>query len=73
MLDDSWVIVGDNVDKIENHEDSIVGGDSTEQGEDWSGQRWCKFTSGEEMTKEFVSESNVNSNLWRGEAWRKYV
>ena len=26
-----------------------------------------------EMTKEIESESNVNSNFWRGETWRKYV
>ena len=74
MLDDSWVIVGEIVETMENHDENIVGaGDCTEQREDWTGQRWCKFTSGEQMTKKIECESNVNSNFWRGETWRKYV
>ena len=70
MLDDSWVIVGDIVDTMEkNQDENLVGGDCSEE---WSGQRWSKFTSGEKMDKEIVSESNVNPNVWKGEMWRKY-
>ena len=72
MLDDSWVIVGDLVETMENQNESLVGGECREQGEEWSGQRWCKFTSGEKMAEEVVSECNVNPNVWKGEIWRKY-
>ena len=72
MLDDSWVIVGDIVDTMENQDENLVGGDCRERGEEWSGQRWCKFTSGEKMAHEIVSESNFKPNVWKGEMWRKY-
>ena len=69
MLDDSWVIVGDIENTMKNQDENHVGEDCSEE---WSGQRWSKFTSGEKMDKEIVSESNVNPNVWKGEMWRKY-
>ena len=69
MLDDSWVIVGDIENTMKNQDENHVGGDCSEE---WSGQRWCKFTSGEKNAKETVSESNANPNVWKGEIWRKY-
>ena len=75
MLDDSWVIIGDISETMENQDEKLVGGVFCERDEEWSGQRWGKFTSGEKILEENVCESidNVYSDFWMGDTWRKYV
>merc|ERR1711868_145767 len=81
MLDDSWVIVDQEISLDNNSsetQNSCIKINVIEEEimEKWTGQRWRKysedsFTTDSETKEE--SEESFKNQEWTGEMWRKYI